>query len=208
MRIALVEDHALTRGGLRTALTSAGFVVAVEANDGIVAENLIVQSDVSIAVVDLGLPGQDGIALTQALKQHRSDLGVVIVTMQETEEYIFSALAAGANAYCVKASDVNIIIDAVRAVATGSAYFDPRIAHVILGRFQQKNGTIASNVLTERELDVLRLIADGCGNVEIAQRLILGVGTVKGHIHDILEKLSASDRTHAAVIAFRKGWLI
>src|SRR6202011_3215233 len=98
-----------------------------------------------------------------------------------------------ADAYCVKSSDPAIMIEAIRTVAAGGAYFDPQIAHVVLRRCSATATPAASSPLTPRELDVLRLIADGVGNAEIAERLHMGLGTVKGHVRDILEKLSASD---------------
>ena len=207
IRIVLVEDHALTREGMRTALERSGFRVIGESGDGLEAEELILRLKPDVAVIDLGLPGQDGVTLTKALKRADGKIGIVIVTMQESEEYVFAALTAGANAFCVKASDIAIVTDAVRTVAAGGAYFDPKIAYLILHRLNTDSTPLSSSVLTPRELDVLRLVAEGYGNVDIAQRLFLGVGTVKGHIHDILEKLSASDRAQAAVIAFRRGWL-
>jgi NarL family two-component system response regulator LiaR len=208
IRVVLVEDHALTREGMRTALTRANMQVVGESGDGIAAESMIITLEPQVAIVDLGLPGQDGVALTRNVKAMNPNISVVIVTMQESEEYVFAALSAGANAFCVKASDSSIMLDAVRTVAAGGAYFDPKIAHLILHRLNyDARKPVSTNVLTKRELDVLRLVAEGLGNQEISAQLFLGVGTVKAHIHDILEKLSASDRAQAAIIAFRKGWI-
>jgi DNA-binding NarL/FixJ family response regulator len=203
----LVEDHALTRAGLRAALEADGFDVVAEASDGIEGEAAILREKPAVAVVDLGLPGEDGIAVTRAVKAAAPAIGVVIVTMHELDEEVLAALAAGADAYCVKSSDAAIVLDAVRAVAAGGAYFDPRIAHIVLRRFSPTAVPPTTSPLTPRELDVLKLIADGVGNAEIATRLHLGLGTVKGHVRDILEKLSASDRAHAAVTALRRGLL-
>ncbi len=207
--VVLVEDHALTRTGLRTALEATGDVrVVAEAADGITAEPLIVRERPAVAIVDIGLPGRDGVALTRAIKTAAPQTRVVILTMHELDDEVLAALSAGADAYCVKSSDASTVIDAVRIVAGGGAYFDPRIAHVVLRRLgapaQQPS---ADSPLTPRELDVLRLIADGVGNVEIGERLHIGLGTVKGHIRDILEKLSAADRTQAAVNAMRRGYI-
>jgi DNA-binding NarL/FixJ family response regulator len=208
IRVALVEDHALTRAGLRAALEASGDVaVVIEARDGISAEAAIQRERPAVAIVDIGLPGQDGIALTRAIKALSPETHVVILTMHELDDEVLAALSAGADAYCVKSSDATTVIDAVRIVAGGGAYFDPRIAHVVLRRLGAPVPAPADSPLTPRELDVLRLIADGIGNVEIAERLHIGLGTVKGHIRDILEKLSASDRTQAAVNAMRRGYL-
>ena len=169
--VVLVEDHALTRTGLRTALEASGDVrVVAEASDGISAEGVIVREAPAVAIIDIGLPGRDGVALTRAVKTAAPQTHVVI--------------------------------------AGGGAYFDPRIAHVVLRRLGAPSPQPSSDSpLTPRELDVLRLIADGIGNQEIGERLHIGLGTVKGHIRDILEKLSAADRTQAAVNAMRRGYL-
>ena len=207
--VVLVEDHALTRTGLKTALEAAGDVTVVaEAGDGISAEAVIVRERPDVAIVDIGLPGRDGVALTRAIKAGEPHTHVVILTMHELDEEVLAALSAGADAYCVKSSDPSTVIDAVRIVAGGGAYFDPRIAHVVLRRLGAPTPKPSGDSpLTPRELDVLRLIADGIGNQDIADRLFIGLGTVKGHIRDILEKLSAADRTQAAVNAMRRGFL-
>jgi DNA-binding NarL/FixJ family response regulator len=207
--VVLVEDHALTRTGLRTALEATGEVrVVAEAGDGITAEAVIQREHPAVAIVDIGLPSRDGVALTRAIKQSAPETHVVILTMHELDDEVLAALSAGADAYCVKSSDTSTVIDAVRIVAGGGAYFDPRIAHVVLRRLGAPAQPAAvDSPLTPRELDVLRLIADGIGNVEIGERLHIGLGTVKGHIRDILEKLSAADRTQAAVNAMRRGYL-
>jgi DNA-binding NarL/FixJ family response regulator len=161
-----------------------------------------------VVILDIGLPGRDGIALTRIVKAQLPQTRVVILTMHELDDEVLAALSAGADAYCVKSSDTSTVIDAVRIVAGGGAYFDPRIAHVVLRRLGAPSPHPSTDSpLTPRELDVLRLIADGIGNVEIAERLNIGLGTVKGHIRDILEKLSAADRTQAAVNALRRGYL-
>jgi len=207
--LVLVEDHALTRAGLRTALEASGDVrVLAEAADGPAGEAAVLAQRPAVAVIDIGLPGLDGIDLTRRLKVAHPDLKVVILTMHELDDEVLAALAAGADAYCVKSSDGTTVLDAVRIVAGGGAYFDARIAHVVLRRLGNPTTPPAgSGPLTPRELDVLRLIADGIGNAEIAERLHLGLGTVKGHIGDILLKLSAADRTQAAVNALRRGLL-
>jgi NarL family two-component system response regulator LiaR len=207
LRVAIVEDHALTRAGLRTTLDRA-FDVVAEAADGVTGWEAIVRERPDVAVIDIGLPGIDGIALTQRVRAELPQTHVVIVTMIDLQQEVLAALAAGADAYCLKSSDPERIVDAVRIAAEGGAYFDPQIAHVVLARFSpgtKDHG--AGSPLTPRETDVLRLIADGRANTEIADGLHIGLGTVKGHIRDILEKLSANDRTQAAVTALRKGYI-
>ncbi|HEY0615334.1 MAG TPA: response regulator transcription factor [Candidatus Elarobacter sp.] len=204
-RVVIVEDHALVRAGLRTSLEAAGIEVAGEASDGIEGYDTVVRARPDVALVDLGLPGRDGIALTRDLKALADGPRVVILTMHELDDEVLAAIGAGAAAYCVKASDPATVIDAILTVAAGGAYFDPRIAHVVLRKLSGAQGRPGDSPLTPRETEVLRLVADGIGNAEIAERLAIGLGTVKGHIADILEKLSASDRAQAAVTAYRRG---
>ncbi len=208
IRVALVEDHALVRAGLRTALEAAGFDVVGEAADGVAGYAMLVERRPDVAVIDLGLPGKDGIALTRELEATDDPPRVVILTMQEREDDVLAALAAGADAYCVKSSDPQTVIDAVRTAAAGGAYFDPRIAHVVLRRLSGSATPPASSPLSPRETEILTLVAEGAGNAEIAARLHLGLGTVKGHLADTLHKLAASDRAQAAVIAFRRGLIV
>ena len=207
VRILIVEDHALVRAGLFTALSGAGFDVVGEAADG--PEGLRRANELApdVVLVEIGLPGIDGIELTRLLRQNLPHVRVVILTVHDLESEIFAALAAGADAYCLKTSDVSTVTTAVGIAAGGGAYFDPQIAHIVLRELgsPRSNGPDADSPLTTRETDVLRLIADGKSNAEIAEQLYLGLGTVKGHIRDILDKLSASDRTQAAVTALRRG---
>jgi DNA-binding NarL/FixJ family response regulator len=208
--VVLVEDHALTRAGLRTALAGAGDLhVVAEAPDGPSGLEAIVAHQPDVAVIDLGLPGMDGIELTRRSRLAAPRTRIAILTVQDLESEIHAALAAGADAYSLKTAAPDRIVAAIRAAADGGAYFDPRIAHVVLGRLA--NGPLSSSdgdaasPLSPRETEILRLIAEGHGNAEIATTLHIGLGTVKGHIRDILEKLAASDRTAAAVTALRRG---
>jgi DNA-binding NarL/FixJ family response regulator len=206
--VLIVEDHALTRTGLRTALDcNASLEVVGEASDGEagLAEALRLRPDV--AVVDIGLPGLDGIELTRRIRRDLPKTKVLILTMHDMEDEVVAALAAGADAYCLKSADPDRIIEAVKTAAAGGAYFDPGIAHVVLRAFGRPDvgASHEGSPLSPRETQILQLIAGGTSNAEIAQQLSIGLGTVKGHIRDIMEKLSASDRTHAAVIALRRG---
>jgi two-component system, NarL family, response regulator LiaR len=205
IRVVIVEDHALVRAGLRTSLETAGMHVVAESPDGMAGLETVTRERPDVAVVDLGLPGKDGITLTREIKALPDAPRVVILTMHELDDEVLAALAAGADAYCVKASDPAIVLDAIRTVAAGGAYFDPRIAHVILRKLSGTPASPARSPLTPRETEILKLIAEGVGNAEIGERLHVSLGTVKGHVADILEKLSASDRAQAAVTAYRRG---
>ena len=205
--VVLVEDHALTRAGLRTALLDGGFDVVGEAGDGPRGLEEIRRLKPDVAVIDLGLPGMDGIELTRQLRVTAPKTRIVILTMHDLDTEVLAALTAGADAYCVKSTKTEGVVAAVRVVAEGGAYFDPAVAHIVLHRVTgpTAHAVQGASPLTPREAEILTLIADGIGNAEIAQQLSLGLGTVKGHVRDILEKLSASDRTQAAVVALRRG---
>jgi DNA-binding NarL/FixJ family response regulator len=205
--VVLVEDHALTRAGLRTALDAEPDLrVVAEANDGPTGLAAIAAHQPDVAVIDLGLPGMDGIELTRRARLADPHIRIAILTVQDLETEIVAALAAGADAYSLKTSPLDRIVTAIRTAADGGAYFDPQIAHVVM---RQMGGTrtpnAAASPLTARETEILRSIAGGAGNAEIAEALHIGLGTVKGHIRDILEKLAAADRTQAAVTALRRG---
>jgi two-component system, NarL family, response regulator LiaR len=205
--VVLVEDHALTRAGLRAALVDAGFSVVGEAEDGPRGLEEMRRLQPDVAVIDLGLPGMDGIELTRQLRQVVPKTKIVILTMHDLDTEVLAALAAGADAYCVKSTKTDGVITAVRVVAEGGAYFDPAVAHIVLRRVANPNAPSSTETspLSPRETEILKLVADGVGNAEIAERLSIGLGTVKGHVRDILEKLSAADRTQAAVVALRRG---
>jgi NarL family two-component system response regulator LiaR len=205
--VVLVEDHALTRAGLRTALDAAGDLrVVAEAADGPSGIDAIVAHQPDVAVIDIGLPGIDGIEVTRRARIAAPRTRIAILTVQDLEAEILGALAAGADAYSLKTSPLDRIVAAIRTAADGGAYFDPHIAHVVLGQIGNlRPPSDLASPLTPRETEIVRLIASGRGNAEIAGSLYIGLGTVKGHIRDILEKLAATDRTQAAVVALRRG---
>lgn len=211
--VFLVEDHAFTRDGLRVAINrDPGLRVIGEARSGEEALEMLgkpetVQPDV--VVMDIGLPGIDGIEATRRLKAAHENVRVVMLTVHQLEQEVLAALASGADAYCLKTTDPSSLLIAIRAAALGSAYLDPQIAHLVLGRVtpSAQHPDEGETNLSPRELEVLRLIADGLGNKEIAERLEISLSTVKTHVQEILERLRVSDRTQAAVKALRRGLL-
>jgi NarL family two-component system response regulator LiaR len=220
IRIALIEDHDLTRVGMRTALQQkSGFRVVGEASNGTDGLRLITTARPDVAIVDIGLPDMDGIELTKRFKKAQADAGydtkVLILTLQDSEEVVMSAFAAGADSYCMKDVSLHLLMEALKVTHEGNAWIDPAIARIVLRQSQKPaartiagpspDDEIQSYPLTERELEVLQLIVDGNSNASIADKLFITVGTVKTHVRNILNKLCADDRTQAAVRALRTG---
>lgn len=213
IRLIIVEDNDLMRDGLRTMFERAGdFEVVGEAEDGFSAVKLAEATKPDVVVMDIGLPGQDGIEATRKIKQLLPGTQVVMLTSHNNDDEIFGALSAGAAGYCLKDCASERLKIAVMSVAEGAAWMDPRIAGKVLKAFEsgmQKNQAPAesssSELLSEREKEVLRLMAQGQGNKEIAVKLSIGVSTVRTHVEHILEKLAVSGRTAAAVKAMKEG---
>lgn len=206
-RVLLIEDHAFTRDGLRVAINfESDLKVVGEARSGEEGLELLGHVGADVVVLDIGLPGIDGIETAARIRADvRPTPRIVMLTAHNLQAEVLAAMSSGANAYCLKSADPELLLAAIRAAAVGSAYLDPQIAHHVLGVIRSPEP--ASSPLTARELEVLRLIADGQGNKEVARTLGISVSTVKFHVQDILEKLSASDRTQAAVKALRRGLL-
>ncbi len=200
--VFLVEDHSFTRDGLRAALGRVpNLRVVGEARSGEEALEKL-PGEASVVVMDIGLPGIDGIETTRRLKATWPALRVVMLTAHSFGTEVFAALASGADAYCLKSTHPGSPVLAVQAAALGSTYLDPQIAHLVLGRMSVPE---TDAVLSEREMSVLKLIAEGLSNKEIADSLGISVASVKLHVQELLYKLSATDRTQAAVKALRQG---
>lgn len=204
--VFIVEDHAFTRDGLRVAINrDPQLQVIGEARSGEEALELYPMHPATVIVMDIGLPGMDGIEATRLLKLAHPSVRVVMLTVHQLEQEVLAALASGADAYCLKTTNPQSVLIAIHAAALGSAYLDPQIAHLVLGRVTPPEAE--SSPLSPRELEVLRLIADGKSNKDIALQLNISLSTVKTHIEDLLKKLAANDRTQAAVKALRQGLL-
>lgn len=204
-RVFIVEDHAFTRDGLRVAVgREPDLQVVGEARSAEEGMEQLAHTSADVVLMDIGLPGMDGIEATKLVKE-RFGVRVVVLTVHQLEAEVLAAMTAGADAYCLKSTDPASLLLAIRAAAIGSTYLDPQIAHIVLGQLSVPSGGQAQ--LSPRELEVLRLIAEGLSNKEIAQRLGISLSTVKTHIEELLAKLSASDRTQAAIKAVRQGLL-
>lgn len=227
IRVVLIEDHDLTRIGLKTGLQQrSGIAVVGDAGTATAGLAVVQAQQPDVAVVDIGLPDRDGIELTREIKQAVPQSRVLILTMHDNESSVLAAFAAGADSYCMKDVRMDKLVEALQATREGNAWIDPAIARIVLRQTQVTTNPcqsspprrpptaplplgdealLATEALTERELEVLELIVAGCSNAEIAEKLYITVGTVKTHVRSILNKLCASDRTQAAVRALRSG---
>jgi len=233
IRVALIEDHDLTRVGIRTALQQRSEIEVVgEAANAAEGLSLLETSRPDIGIVDIGLPDMDGIELTRRFKESQAaaeghQTKILVLTLQDNEESVMAAFAAGADSYCMKNISFDNLLEALQVTNEGNAWIDPAIARIVLKQTKVTEAgsdaaaamkTVTINAaepeysqlieaypLTERELEVLQLIVEGCSNAAIAEKLYITVGTVKTHVRNILNKLCADDRTQAAVRALRSG---
>ncbi len=214
IRLVLVEDYKLVRIGLRSVLNEDPRIDVVgEAETGEQGIELIKSLKPDLVILDLGLPGIDGIEVTKMIKSFDESIKVVILTSHEVEDEVLAALSAGANAYCLKEITSNRLIEVVKSVFEGAAWLDPAIAGMALEMFSStgmkprpgSQGARPDLQLTERENQVLTLLVEGKSNSEIADSLSVSVHTAKAHVCSILQKLSVHDRVQAAVKAVKEN---
>ncbi|MGL5061100.1 MAG: response regulator [Microcoleus sp.] len=213
LRILLVEDDELFRLGLQTRLQQEICLqVIAEAEDGEMAVELTQQHLPDVVVLDVGLPGIGGIEACRQIKQRHPEIPVLILTSHSQKSLIERLIAAGAQGYCLKGIAAENLVLAIRSVAAGASWWDKAATEEIRAVFTNpepvKNGLQAvalENPLTKREQEILALVAAGKSNQEIAQILYIAQGTVRVHVHAILQKLEVRDRTQAAVLAIQKG---
>jgi NarL family two-component system response regulator LiaR len=204
IRLLLVDDHAVVREGLRAFLRlQDGIEVVGEAGGGEEAVLLASTLQPDVILLDLVMPAGDGIAALRGLREGASAARVLVLTSFADDAQIFAAMAAGAAGYLLKDLDPAELADSIRAVHAGRPALDPRVATRLMRREPGRGRETAD--LTARERGVLRLMVEGLGNKEIAQRLGIGDKTVKTHVSNVLSKLGVADRTQAAVLAIRNG---
>jgi len=212
IKILLVDDQPLFREGLRTLLSvHSDFEVVGEAGNGQEAINLVRSTGASVVLMDLQMPILDGVAATRRLHDEQPDCRVIVLTTFDDDELVFDGLRAGAVGYLLKDAPSEKLAEAIRVAARGETFLQPSVAAKVVAEFARltRKGVEASNSfsesLSERELEILRLIARGASNREIAATLFLAEGTVKNHVTNILGKLAARDRTQAAIKAKDRG---
>lgn len=209
VRVLVADDHPAYRAGLRLMLeTTDGVDVVGEADTGARAVALAAETYPDVVVMDLRMPDLDGIEATRRLLRETPDTGVVVLTMLEDDESVFAAMRAGARGYLLKDAEQDDIVRAIRAVAAGDALFGPSVARRVMDHFASGGGTApaAFPALTEREREVLRLIAAGKGNAAIAHDLMVSLKTVRNHVSNIFAKLQVADRATAIVKAREAGF--
>jgi len=206
--VLLVDDHAMVRQGVKAFLiTQPDLSVVGEAGSGEEAIQLAAQLIPDVILMDLIMPNMDGVETTRRVKQVSPRSQIVVLTSYHEDEHIFPALKAGALSYILKDVSAEELASAVRKAAVGEAVLHPRVATRVIKELQGKREDNLNpfTELSERELEVLKLIADGMSNAEMAAKLVLSEKTIKGHVSNILSKLHLADRTQAAVYAWREG---
>ncbi len=209
LRVLIADDHPLFRDGLRTMLASASDVELVgEASTGEEAVALAAELQPDLVVMDIQMPQADGIEATRRIVQDSPHVRVLVVTMFEDDATVFSAMRAGARGYVLKGANYAEMLRAIRAVGNGEAIFSPKIAVRLVDFFSGLRPTTVPQVfpeLSDREREILDLIAQGHKNPEIAKRLFLSPKTVRNHVSNILHKLQVADRTEAIIRAREAG---
>lgn len=225
--ILLVEDHTLTRFGLKTAFDESDKIKVIgEAETGEDGVSLALKLKPQIVLMDLGLPGINGIEATQRIKLLNDTIKIIILTSHNNEEEVWAALSSGANAYCLKDIEPERLIQVIESISDGAAWLDPAIASIVLRDISNRSSTPKPHVtpinppntafkekessqdkiqLTDRELEVLKLLVEGNSNAQIAKKLYVSIHTAKAHVCNILQKLSVDDRTQAAIKALKDG---
>jgi len=213
--VLIVEDHVLTRFGLKTALEgNENFGEIFEAENAERCIEAIIKHKPDLVIMDLGLPGMNGIEATKQIKSFDEKIKVLVLTSHKNEDEVWDSLSAGASAYCMKDIEPEKLMRVLEFVNEGAVWIDPAVASTVLKSIV-KNKTVRisedteeykeKNQLTDRELDVLRLIVDGNSNQEISEKLFVSIHTAKAHVCNILQKLSVEDRTQAAIKALKDG---
>jgi DNA-binding NarL/FixJ family response regulator len=212
VRVLLADDHSIVRRGLRGLLEAAGQSVVAEASDGLEALTLCEEHQPDLVILDIGMPKLSGIEVAARSQKLKRPPRVIILSVHGDESYIMRALAAGARAYLLKSATDEDLIPAVRAVASGKPFFSPGVTAVLVEdyvrRLQQRGMTDSYDLLTDREKEVLQLLAEGRSNKEVATLLDLGLSTVETHRSNLMQKLSLHNTAEIVLYAVRKGLIV
>ncbi len=206
IKVLIVEDDPMMQLGLEQCLSAdARLEIVGQAEDGYTGVKTALALKPDVVVMDIGLPGIDGIAATQQIKAALPQMRVVMLTSHTRETEVIAALSSGADAYCIKGASVDRLLAAIAAAQEGATYLDPQIARRVIDHLKPPTINSGLGQLSQRELDVLKLMVEGYSNPEIASQLYLSPNTIKTHVRGIMNKLSVDDRVQAAVVALRAG---
>ena len=210
IRVLICDDQWIVCEGLEAIIESEpGLEVVGIAHDGAEALDRVAALKPDVVLMDLRMPGMNGIQATRAITEGHPGVRVLVLTTYGADEWVFDAIRSGADGYLLKGTPRNVLLDAIKGTAAGQTHVDPAIAGRLFEQVTQARPsppeTTVLDVLSNREQDVLRLLARGLGNPEIASRLSLSQGTVRNYVSAILAKLDVSDRTQAALLALRYG---
>jgi DNA-binding NarL/FixJ family response regulator len=214
IRVLLCDDQALVRSGFRMILEARpGLEVVGEAEDGLQAVELAVRSEPDVILMDVRMPNLDGVEATRRIVAAGSGARVIVLTTYDLDEYVYDAIRAGASAFLLKDVRPAQLVEAIRIVAAGDALLAPSVTRRLLDRFARSlpgraPAPAALSSLTEREVEVLRLLASGLSNAELAEHLFVSEATVKSHISSILRKLGVRDRVQAVILAYEAGLVL
>ena len=217
IRVILAEDHAVVRQGTKHLLDRYPDIEVIgEAGDGEEAVALVKELKPDVAIMDVRMPRMSGIEATRKIKAECPEVAVLALTAHDDDEYVFALLESGANGYLLKTAEIEELVKAIRAVHAGQPALDPLVTQKVVSQFM--NGKSLPDVmaqvgdemdgLTNRELEVLRMVAQGLTNKEVAQQLYISDRTVQAHLSSIFSKLQVSSRTEAVMYAIRKGWIV
>ena len=208
--VLIVDDSKLTVVGLKTTLAQFEELKVIgEVSDGKDALDVVPKLQPDVILMDIGMPVMDGIKATKELKKNKNMTSkIIMLTSHEIEQNVLDALSAGANSYCMKDVEPEVLLNVIKSTYAGASWLDPRIAQIVLDKFVDKFGKFlkSDNMidLTEREIDVLSLISKGYSNQSISNELCISLNTVKTHIKNIFPKLEVEDRTQAAMNAMKE----
>jgi DNA-binding NarL/FixJ family response regulator len=209
MKVVICDDQAIIRDGLAMLLALERDIEVVgRAEDGAEAVDLVEREAPDLVLMDLKMPGMNGIEATRRIRDRYPEVAVLVLTTYDDDEWVFDAIRAGASGYLLKDTPREEVIKAVKGTVSGRSYVDPEVAGKLLGQVAGRRvlpPTLITDKLTEREVEVLRLLARGMSNADISERLHLSEGTVRNHVSAILAKLDVGDRTQAAILAVRHG---
>jgi DNA-binding NarL/FixJ family response regulator len=205
-RILVADDHALVRDGLKHVINAEpDLEVVAEAADGAEAAERALADDINLAILDISMPRMTGLQAARELSHRRPELRLLILSMYENEQFLFEALRAGASGYVLKSGADDDIVDACRAAMRGESFLYPSAVSTLVRDFVERGGETGYDPLTPRELEVLKLIAEGNTSKEIAELLVLSIKTVERHRADILHRLGMRDRVDLTRYAIRRG---